>query len=99
VEPFYIRPRFEAASSDAASGAGKEAECRYTPLAWENERPNLFYQNHLSLIAGFHLLIWDFLSARPNGLARREGPSGALESAQAVSRARARKGRRVSSEA
>ncbi|PIV06543.1 MAG: hypothetical protein CO013_04210 [Syntrophobacterales bacterium CG_4_8_14_3_um_filter_58_8] len=32
VEASHIRPRFEAASSDAASGAGKEAECRYLDL-------------------------------------------------------------------
>jgi len=50
---FYIRPRFEAASIDAAPGAGREAECRYTPLAWENERPSLPYLNNPSLIADF----------------------------------------------
>jgi hypothetical protein len=40
---------------------------------------------------------WFSGSARPDGLDRRERPSGALESALAVSRARARKGSRVSS--
>jgi len=41
VDPFYIRPRFEAASSDAASGAGREAECRYINLAGKRYRPAL----------------------------------------------------------
>ena len=91
MDPRHIRPRFEAASSDAASGAGKEAECRYLDLV---RKRSYFDISAISVDSHSHLFSMRGLGsrARPDGLDRRERTSGALESAIAVSRARVRKG-------
>jgi len=89
---FLHRPRFKASEqSDGTPGAGKEAECRYINPARKRS-----YSDISAISVDTHSRLFSLRSsgsrARPDGLDRRERPSGALESASAVSRARARKG-------
>ena len=81
---FYPAP-LRGGDRDASPGAGKEAERRYQSPAWKAYRLHPSLSETPSADLGFHLLTWVF------------GPSGALESALAVSRVRARTGSRVSS--
>ena len=75
MEAFHIRPRFEAASSDAALGAGKEAECRYIDLV---RKRSYFDISAISVDTHSHLFsmrVQDFAPDRSVSPAGRDHPA------------------------